>query len=97
MAFNRMCMEQDLVGRKTVAIDGTKGKAWNARDKTYTKDNVDKRIKEMDEKVVSYLKEIEENDGKEEDEPKITNMKEKIETMKKRIILFNVVFNHVRK
>ena len=26
-------------------------KAWNARDKTYTKDNVDKRIKEMDEKV----------------------------------------------
>ena len=24
MAFNRMCMEQDLFGRKTVAIDGTK-------------------------------------------------------------------------
>jgi transposase len=85
MAFNRMCMEQDLFGRKTVAIDGTKVKAWNARDKTYTKDNVDKRIKEMDEKVDSYLKEIEENDGKEEDEPKITNMKEKIETMKKRM------------
>ena len=40
-------------------IDGTKVKAWNARDKTYTKDNVDKRIKEMDEKVDSYLKEIE--------------------------------------
>ena len=39
----------------------------------------------MDEKVDSYLKEIEENDGKEEDEPKITNMKEKIETMKKRM------------
>ncbi len=85
MAFNKMCMEQDLFGRKTVAIDGTKVKAWNARDKTYTKDNVDKRIKEMDEKVDSYLKEIEENDGKEEDEPKITNMKEKIETMKKRM------------
>ena len=27
--------EQDLFGRKTVAIDGTKVKAWNARDKTY--------------------------------------------------------------
>ena len=37
----------------------------------------------VDEKVDSYLKDIEENDGKEEDEPKITNMKEKIETMKR--------------
>ena len=84
-AFNTMCMEQDLFGRKTVAIDGTKVKAWNARDKTYTRDNVDKRIKEMDGKVDRYLKEIEENDRNEEDEPKITSMKEKIETMRKRM------------
>ena len=40
-AFNTMCMEQDLSGRKTIAIDGTRVRAWNARDKTYTRDNVD--------------------------------------------------------
>ena len=85
MAFNRMCMEQDLFGRKTVAIDGTKVKAWNARDKTYTKDYVDKRIKEIDEMIDKYLKDMAENYTNEEDEPKITNMKEKIETMKKRM------------
>ena len=83
--FNSMCMEQDLFGKKSVAIDGTKVKAWNARDKTYTKDNVNKRIKEMDEKVNRYLKEMDENDRNEEDESKITNMNEKIETMKKRM------------
>ncbi len=46
---------------------------------------MDKRINEMDEKVDKYLKEIEENDKNEDDEPEITNMKEKIETMRKRI------------
>ncbi|MHB8544763.1 MAG: IS1182 family transposase [Leptospirales bacterium] len=83
-AFNKMCMEQELFGRKTIGIDGTKVKANNARDKTYTKDNVDKRISEMEEKADKYLKEIEENDNNEEDEPEIANMKEKIETLKKR-------------
>ena len=58
-------------------------KANNGRDKTYTKDNVDKRIKEMEEKADKYLKEMDENDSK-EDEPEIVNMKEKIETLKKR-------------
>ena len=84
-AFNTMCMEQGLFGRRAVAIDGTKVKACNARDRTYTRDNVDRRIKEMDEKIDRYLREMDENDRIEEDEPKITNMKEKIDTMKKRM------------
>ncbi|MHB1440801.1 MAG: IS1182 family transposase [Cuniculiplasma sp.] len=84
IAFNEMCMEQELFGRKTIGIDGTKVKANNGRDKSYTKDNVDKRIKEMEEKADKYLKEMDENDSKEKDKPEIVNMKEKIETLKKR-------------
>ena len=40
------------------------GKAWNARDRTHTKGNVDKRIKEMREKVDMNLKYMDENDRK---------------------------------
>lgn len=84
-AFNKCCMEQNHFGKKTIGIDGTKVKACNARDKKYTRDNVDKRITEMDRKSDQYLKDLDENDKNEEDEPKITNMKEKIETMRKRM------------
>ena len=75
-SFNKRCMEEGLFGGRTVAIDGTKVKAWNSRDRSHRKDTVEKQIAEMDEKIEKYLKDM--------DEPKISNMKEKIEAMKKR-------------
>ncbi len=39
----------------------------------------------MDAKIEKYLREMDENDEKEKDEPKITNMKEKIASMRKRM------------
>ncbi|MDA8054895.1 MAG: IS1182 family transposase [Thermoplasmatales archaeon] len=83
-AFNEQCLGNDLFGGKTIAIDGTKIKAWNSRDRNYRRDTVEKQIAEMDKKVEKYLKEMDENDAREKDEPKITNMKEKIDSMKKR-------------
>ena len=84
-SFNEQCLKEGLFGGKTVAIDGTKIKAWNSRDRSYTKEFVDNGIRKLDEKIDRYLKEMDENDEKERDEPKITNMKEKIEAMKKRM------------
>ena len=84
-AFNKQCLIDGLFGGKAIAIDGTKIKAWNSRDRTYTKDTVEKQIAEMDKKVEKYLNDTDENDANEKDEPKITNMKEKIESMKKRV------------
>ena len=84
-AFNKQCLIDGLFGGKTIAIDGTKIRAWNSRDRTYRRDTVEKQIAEMDEKVEKYLSDMDENDAKEKDEPEITNMKEKIESMKKRM------------
>ena len=50
-AFNKQCLSDGLFGGKTIAIDGTKIKAWNSRERTYTKNTVEKKIAEMDEKV----------------------------------------------
>jgi len=51
-AFVELCVEQDLYGRKLVAIDGSKFKAVNGKD----------RIKRIDEKTEEYMKELEAND-----------------------------------
>ena len=84
-AFNEQCLSEGLFGRKRVAIDGTKIKAWNSRERSYTKEFVDSGIRKLDEKIDQYLRDMDENDEKEKNEPKITNMKEKIESMKKRM------------
>ncbi|MEM4089847.1 MAG: hypothetical protein QXQ46_03715 [Thermoplasmatales archaeon] len=46
---------------------------------------MEKQIADMDKKVEKYLNDMDENDAREKDDPKITNMKEKIESMRKRI------------
>ena len=84
-AFNKQCLSDGLFAGKTIAIDGTKIKAWNSRDRTYRRDTVEKQIAEMDEKVEKYLDDMDKNDANEKDEPEITNMKEKIESMKERM------------
>ena len=43
-AFNKQCLSDGLFGGKTIAIDGTKIKAWNSRERTYTKDTVEKNV-----------------------------------------------------
>ncbi len=84
-SFNEQCRADGLFGGKTIAVDGTKIKAWNSMDRAYRKDTVNKQMAEMDAKIEKYLREMDENDEKEKDEPKITNMKEKIASMRKRM------------
>ena len=87
-------MSDDLFGGKAVVIDGTKIKAWNSRDRTYARDTVEKQIAEMYEKVGKYLNDTDKNNANEKDELKITNMKEKIEAMKKRMEKLKDKENH---
>ena len=84
-AFNKQSLIGGLFWGKTIALDGTKIKAGNLRDRNYRKDTMEKQIAGMDEKVRKYLNDMDKNDAKEKDEPEITNMKEKIEAMKERM------------
>ena len=70
-SFNKQCLSEGLFGRKRVAIEGTKIKAWNSRERSYTREFVDSGIRKLDEKIDQYLRDMDE--------------KEKIESMKKRM------------
>jgi transposase len=60
-------MDAGLFGKELVAVDGSKFKAVNSKDRNYTKNILKKRIEQEKEKVAKYLEEMEETD-KAEDE-----------------------------
>ena len=64
--FVKLCVELDLYGKELIAIDGSKFKAVNSKDRNFTKDKLADRIKMIDNKLDEYFKELEKND-KEED------------------------------
>ena len=84
--FSQLCKQWDLYGKETVAIDGSKFKASNSKKNNYSKKKLKRHIKYLDEKIDSYLAELDENDEveKEDRKPDEKEIKEKIEELKKR-------------
>lgn len=84
--FTLFCRELDLFGGELVAIDGSKFKAVNSRDRNYTRRKLDSKLRRLEEKIETYLNELDEADEEEFDQqkPTVTELKEKIETMQQR-------------
>jgi hypothetical protein len=57
----------ELYGAKCIAVDGTKIKAVNSLDKNFNRKNLVYRMKTIDEHVLKYLIEIEDEDRREEE------------------------------
>ncbi len=82
------CKELQLLDGDRVAIDGSKFLAVNSKDRHFDQDKLPDRMKRIDEKVDRYLRELDENDAKEEGEvsfpSRVPNLKEKIAKLKER-------------
>jgi len=65
-SFVRLCVKLDLYGKELVAVDGSKFKAVNSRDRNFTKDKLKDRLARIDERIEAYMNELEKAD-KEED------------------------------
>jgi transposase len=84
--FTVLCRRLGLYGGELVAIDGSKFKAVNSRERNFTGRKL-KRLKERAEaKIECYLQELDENDAQETDSEKLTTeeLQEKIEWLKRR-------------
>lgn len=60
--FVRLCAGLGLYGKELIAIDGSKFKAWNSKDRNYTKGKIQDRIHRAEEKITAYLEELEQTD-----------------------------------
>ncbi|MDI6886286.1 MAG: IS1182 family transposase [archaeon] len=84
--FVILCRKLDLFGGELVAIDGSKFKAVNSKKRNFNEAKLKKKLKEIEEKIEGYFKELEENDEREAHatSPDAQELKEKIEEFKNR-------------
>ncbi|TNC62133.1 IS1182 family transposase [Rubellimicrobium roseum] len=65
-SFVVLCRQLDLFGRELLAVDGTRIKAVNNKDRNFTRAALTKFIQQADEKLAGYLKRLDEGDADED-------------------------------
>jgi transposase len=83
--FVELCRQMGLLAKASVAIDGSKFKAVNNRDKNFTTAKVERRRTQLEESVARYLSQLDTADLHEPSETielKKTYLKEKLEKLK---------------
>jgi transposase len=84
--FTLWCKGLELFAGELLAVDGSKFKAVNSSKRNFTGKKLKRMIREIDEKIDHYLKELERHDKEEAGHktPTIEGLKEKIERYKQR-------------
>jgi transposase len=83
--FIMLCRAMGLFGEVSVAIDGSKFKAVNNRDKNFTRAKMERRLAQIEESVARYLRQLDTADRQEPSgalTTKTTRLKEKIAKLK---------------
>jgi transposase len=86
--FTLLCQQLDLFGAELVAIDGSKFKAVNSRDRNFTKAKLQRRLQEIDAKINGYLQSLEQADATEAEmipsQPAAADLQAKIQALQTR-------------
>lgn len=84
--FTILCRRLGLYGGELVAIDGSKFKADNSRERNFTKRKLKALTKRVEDQIERYLQELDEHDAQEAGSEKLTKeeLQEKIEWLKER-------------
>jgi transposase len=95
-AFVAICRKLDLLSKASVAIDGSKFKAVNARDKNFTQAKMKRRLERIDESIARYMSQLDTADrqaagGADVPAAKVTRLKEKLAKLKEEIARLNAI------
>src|SRR6266853_86156 len=83
--FVALCREMGLLTNASVAIDGSKFKAVNNRDKNFTRAKMERRVAQIEASVARYLRQLDSADRQEPSDARTTKtrrLKEKIAKLK---------------
>jgi transposase len=81
--FVVLCRKLNLFANAFVAIDGSKFKAVNNRDRNFTKAKMKRRLQQIDESIERYLGQMASADRQEASEDKSQRLEDKITALKK--------------
>jgi transposase len=83
--FVLLCRQLDLYGRELLAVDGTRIKAVNNKDRNFTRNSLEKFIRAADERLDEYLGRLDHGDvaeGRTGGGARTKNLAEKIEALR---------------
>jgi transposase len=91
--FVVLCRRLELFSEASVAIDGSKFKAVNTRDRNFTQAKMQRRLEQIDESIARYLSQLDSADrqGPTVPEAKITRLNEKIAALREEIQRLNAL------
>src|SRR6202167_3294661 len=97
--FVALCRELDLLSEGSVAIDGSKFKAVNARDKNFTEAKMKRRLERIDESIARYIAQLETADrrGDAVPEARIVRFKDKIAKLREEIARLGAIRTEMMK
>ena len=80
--FVKLCMRLGLYGKELIAIDGSKFKAVNSKERNFNDKKLQERIKRIEEKIEKYMNELDKNDTAENTVDKEFSAEEILEILK---------------
>lgn len=83
--FVMLCKKLKLLSAKLVAIDGSKFKAVNSRDRNFTRAKMKRRLEKVEADIDRYLTELDEADARELDDDDAETLNEKIAKLKEEL------------
>src|SRR5712672_2023575 len=91
--FVALCRELDLLSEASVAIDGSKFKAVNSRDKNCTEAKMKRRLERIEESIARYIAQLETADrrGDAVPEAKVARFKDKIVKLNEEIARLSAI------
>ena len=97
--FIVLCRELNLFSEAIIAIDGSKFKAVNNRDKNFTDTKLKKRIEQLEESIARYLAELDRADREPTavSEGQVSRLKEKITGIKAQMQRLKQIGRQLRK
>ena len=84
--FVRLCRELDLYGRELLAVDGTRIKAVNNRDRNFTRAKLKSHLQRLDERLDRYLDQMNQADADDAggSAVAVADLQDKIASLRKR-------------
>src|SRR5271165_2499166 len=98
-SFVALCRKLDLLSVPSVAIDGSKFKAVNARDKNFTEAKMKRRLERIDESIVRYMAQLDTADrrGDAVPEARVARLQDKIVKLREEITRLNAINTEMMK
>ncbi len=102
-AFVLLCRQLNLLSEASVAIDGSKFKAVNARDNNFTQAKMKRRLERIDESITRYMEQLVTADrqiaGGNDAVPqaKVDRLKDKLAKLKEEVVRLNAINKDLQK